>query len=103
MACILFLGLLETECKLLDGSLRIYYVLCGNCWTNHQLVVEILTSSKFPLKFCPTKWVENVSVATRAIELRQDYVTLIIEFLLRCASKRPQNNVSYNALLKHHT
>ena len=39
-----------------------------------------------------------MSVATLAIDLWQDFVTLIKEFLLHCASKWLQN-----ALLKYHT
>ena len=86
--------------------LRVMWELLDKSPARRGDVVEgqsSLTSSKFHLKFCPTRWVENVSVATRAIELWQDYMTLIKEFLLRCASKRPQNILSYDALLKHPT
>lgn len=33
---------------------------------------RILSTNKFPLKFCATRWIENVAVAQRALEVYEN-------------------------------
>ena len=54
--------------------------------------VTVSSNEIFPLKFCPTRWVENENVSQRALELWGDYVELIKEYLLQPPSKRPKDN-----------
>ena len=59
-------------------------------------------SNFFPMKFCPTRWVENAPVAERAIEVWEYIVELIKFFLLKPPSQRPKENRSFDNLVKYH-
>ena len=64
--------------------------------------VRVTSNEIFPLKFCPTRWVENENVSQRALEFWDDYVELIKEYLLQPPSKRPKDNKSVDNLVDAH-
>ena len=51
-------------------------------------------------RFCSTRWIEDESVASRAIQIWESIVKVIKQVL--SASKRPKQNKSYEALVKHY-
>ena len=77
--------------KLLDKSLLDKSPAYGG----EFLKVCTVSPPLFPMKFCATRWVENEMVASKAISI----VQLIKEYMLKPASKRPKNNVSFDNLV----
>ena len=59
-------------------------------------------SDQFPLMFCQTRWVEDVPVATRALEIWSFVVAIVEHFQALPSSRRPLNNKSCGILVKHH-
>ena len=51
-------------------------------------------------RFCSTRWIEDESVASRAIQFWESIVKVIKQVL--SASKRPKQNKSYETLVKHY-
>ena len=68
-----------------------------------DLYKSVCAAEQFPLRFCPTRWVENEPVAERAIFLWDDYVKLIKHYQQLAPSYRPKNNSSFDALVTAHT
>ena len=64
--------------------------------------ITINQSDQFPLMFCQTRWVEEVPVATRALEFWSFVVAVVEHFQALPSSWLPLNNKSYNILVKHH-
>ena len=52
--------------------------------------------------FCQTRWVKDVPVATRALEILSFVVAVVEHFQALPSSRRPLNNKSYDILVKHH-
>ena len=69
----------------------------------HDVYMRINESSTFPIKFCPTRWVENEPVTERGIDVL-DNVKAVIEYYARePPSKRPKDNNSYKTLVENQT
>ena len=64
--------------------------------------ITINRSDQFPLMFCQTRWVEDVPVATRALEIWSFVVAVVEHFQALPSSRRPFSNKSYDILVKHH-
>ena len=62
--------------KKLDGNLMLFFVCFIECFKKATLEEKdyrrILSTNKFPLKFCATQWIENVAVAQRALEVYEN-------------------------------
>ena len=56
--------------------------------------ITINRSDQFPLMFCQTRWVEDVPVATRALEIWSFVVAVVEHFQALPSSRRPLNNKS---------
>ena len=63
--------------------------------------ITINRSDQFPLMFCQTRWVEDVPVATRALEIWSFVVAVVEHFQALPSSRQPLNNKSYISV-KHH-
>ena len=59
------------------------------------------SSSKFPIKFCETRWIEDKEVAERVLEVRKSVVATIRCWGCLCKSKKPKNN-SFDTLVIHY-
>ena len=59
--------------------------------------ITINRSDQSPLMFCQTRWVEDVPVATRALEIWLFVVAAVEHFQALPSSRRP-----LNILVKHH-
>ena len=64
--------------------------------------ITINQSDQFPLMFCQTRWVEDVPVATRALEIWSFVVAVVEHFQALPSSRRPLNNKSDGILVKDH-
>ena len=64
--------------------------------------ITINRSDQFPLMFCQTRWVEDVPVATRALEIWSFVVAVVEHFQALPSSRRPLNNKSDGILVKDH-
>ena len=64
--------------------------------------VTINRSDRFPLMFYQTRWVQDVPVATRALEIWSCIEVVVEHFQPLPSSQRPLNNKSYVILVKHH-
>ena len=64
--------------------------------------ITINRSDQFPLMFCQTRWVEDVPVATRALEIWSFVLAVVEHFQALPSSWRPLSNKSYDILVKHH-
>ena len=53
-------------------------------------------------RFCSTRWFEEESVASRAIEIWESIFKVIKYQQVLSASKRPKQNKSYETLVKHY-
>ena len=64
--------------------------------------ITINRSDQFPLMFCQTRWVEDVPVATKALEI-WSFVVAVVEHLQALpSSRRPLNNKYYDIVVKNH-
>ena len=66
-----------------------------------DVYLRVGDSEKFPLKFCDTRWIEDLRVAERALEIWTSILSLIKHFEGLSVSKRPQNNKSYDRLVQN--
>ena len=66
-----------------------------------DVYLRIGDSERFPLRFCDTRWIDDVPVSNRALEIWPSIVAFINHFEGLCKSKRPQNNKSYDRLVTH--
>lgn len=81
----------EKNFKIGKFLMAIYYVFKDSPMRRALfLSYNDLQASDFPLKFCPTRWVENVRVASRALHL----IPLLRKFVLGVTSekKKPTSN-----------
>ena len=53
-------------------------------------------------RFCSARWIEDESVASRAIEIWEIIVKVIKHCQVLSASERPKQNKSYETLVKHY-
>ena len=60
------------------------------------------SSSKFPIKFCETRWIEDKEVAERALEVWESVVATIRYWESLCKSKKSKNNNSFDILVIHY-
>ena len=88
----------------LEKVLRAMWKLLDKSPARRGGYIKVCTMSPpvFPLKFCATRWIENEPVASRALDVWESFVLLIKDFLLKPASKRPQNNSSFDTLATSH-
>ena len=68
-----------------------------------EIYIRECGSSVFLMKFCQTRWIEDDSVAERAIELWPNIVKVIKYYQEQAPSYRPKNNKSYDTFVAHHT
>ena len=62
--------------------------------------ITINRSDQFPLMFCQTRWVEDVPVATRALQIWSFVLTVVEHYQALPSSWWPLSNKCY--LVKHH-
>lgn len=65
--------------------------------------LQLSITGLFPLQFIATRWTENDIVAERGVIIWGDIVKLIKFTLQKPKSKQPQDNKSYDNLVKYHT
>ena len=100
------MGLSSLGSKLLGGKLkkkfkgiwRLFY----DSLARRDTYITINRSDQFPLMFCQTRGVEDVPVATRALEIGSFVVAVVEHFQALPSSTRPFSNKSYDILVKHH-
>ena len=66
-----------------------------------ETYIRVCSSEIFPLRFCPTRWAENVNATERAISVWSNITKTMKECLSLAPNKRP-NNKSYESLLTHY-
>ena len=64
--------------------------------------ITINRSDQFPLMFCLTRWLEDVPVATGALEIWSFVVAVVEQFQALPSFRQPLNNKSYDIFVKHH-
>ena len=60
------------------------------------------SSSKFSMKFCEARWIEDKEFAERALEVWKSVVATIRYWESLCKSKKPKNNKSFATLVIHY-
>ena len=70
--------------------------------------ITTATNIDFPLRFCPTRWVENANVASRAFNIWPKVVAIVeywngLPKYKQPGKGDPKQNKSYHVLLKKHT
>ena len=65
--------------------------------------LRVSSSNLYPEKFCGIRWVENEIVASRAIDIWEDFVKLVKLYVAKAPSKQPKDNISYSNLKEYHT
>ena len=60
------------------------------------------SSSKFPIKFCETRWIEDKEVAERALKVWESVVATVRYWENLCKSKKPKNNNSFDTLVNYY-
>ena len=83
--------------KIFKGMWRLFH----DSPARRDTYITINRSDQFPL-FCQTRWVEDVPVATRALEIWSFVVAVVEHFQALPSSRRPFSNKSYDILVKHH-
>ena len=96
-----FLNGVEETSWDLENVLRAIWKLLDKSPARRGEFLKVCTLSPplFPMKFCATRWVENEMIASRAISLWESIAQLMKEYMLKPASKRPKNNVSFDNLV----
>ena len=84
--------------KIFKGMWRLFH----DSPARRDTYITINRSDQFPLMFCQTRWVEDVPVATRALEIWSFVVAVVEHFQALPSSRRPFSNKSYDILVKHH-
>ena len=99
-------GAFQTGIKASDWSLekvmKAMWRLFHDSPARRDVYIRLNSSELFTLCFCPTRWVEDEDVASRAIVM-WPFVNVIRHFQSFCRSKRPQKNGSFETLFLHHT
>lgn len=70
----------------LERFLRSLFWLFNDTYTRRTIYTQITGSDLFPLKFCSTRWVEDIRVATRAIDM-WPHVTKYVHEIIRWKTK----------------
>ena len=60
------------------------------------------SSSKYPIKFCETRWIEDKEVAERALKVWESVVAAVRYWEILCKSKKPKHNNSFDTLVIHY-
>ena len=68
----------------------------------HDVYFEKGSSSKFPIKFCETRWIKDKEVAERALEVWASVVATVRYWESLCKPKKPKNNNSFDTLVIHY-
>ena len=68
-----------------------------------DLYIKLNTNSDFPLKLCPTSWIEDEDVADRAILTWSSVQSAINHILSLSQSARPKGNISFDTLVQYHS
>ena len=84
--------------KIFKGMWRLFH----DSPARRDTYITINRSDQFPLMFCQTRWVEDVPVATRALEIGSFIVAVVKHFQALALPRRPLNNKFYDILVKHH-
>ena len=87
----------------LDRVLKAMWKLFNDSLARRELYINLNRSDNFLLMLCQTRWVEDESVASRAINIWTFVVSAINHYESLSKSKRPKNNKSYDLLVKHMT
>ena len=87
----------------LDRVLKAMWKLFNDSPARRDLYINLNRSDSFPLMFCQARWVEDESVASRAIDVWKFVVSVINHYESLLKSKRSKNNKSYDLLAKHMT
>ena len=87
----------------LKKVLQSMFKLFNDSPARREVYIKLSGTDKFAIRFCPTRWTENESVAERAINVWDAYVSVIEYYSKLCASKQPQKNKSYDTLQAHYT
>ena len=80
--------------KVLQSMWKLFHDSCAR----KDVYILVAESQVFAMRFCPTRWTENEDVAERAINVWDQFVTVIEHFTKLPASKQPKNNTSYDSL-----
>ena len=94
-------GVVKNEWPI-DKVLRGMFKLLNKSPARRAEYLRTSGNSLYPEKFCPTRWVENESVAQRGIEIWDGFVKYIKEIVAQPPSKRPKDNISFDNLVKYH-
>ena len=68
----------------------------------HDVYLKEQSSSKFQIKFCETRWIEDKEVAERALKVWESVVATVRYWEILCKSKKPKNNNSFDTLVIHY-
>ena len=93
-------GMQKTEWGL-GKLLKAMHKILDESPARRDVYLRVGDSEKFPLKFCDTRWIEDLRVAERALEIWTSILSLIKHFEGLSVSKRPQNNKSYDRLVQN--
>ena len=85
----------------LGPLLRAMYKIFDESPARHDVYIRV-GSSAFPLKFCSTRWIEDLPVAERALIVWPSLVSTVKYWMSLCPSKRPQKNKSFDTLVEHY-
>ena len=100
-------GAFQTGIKASDWSLekvmKAMWRLFHDSPARRDVYIRLNSSELFPLRFYPTRRVEDEDVASRAIVTWPFVVNVIRHFQSLCPSKRSQKNGSFDTLVLHHT
>ena len=87
----------------LKKVLQSMFKLFNESPARRDVYIKLNGTDKFAIRFCPTRWTENESVAERAINVWDCYVSVMDYYTKLCASRKPQNNKSCDTLRAHYT
>ena len=68
----------------------------------HDVYLKEQSSSKFQIKFCETRWIEDKEVAERALKVWKSVVATVRYWENLCKSKKPKNNNSFDTLVYYY-
>ena len=75
----------------LDKVLKSMWKVFQDSPARRDIYVRVSKSTIFPMKFCPTRWVENVTVAEQAINTWFSVLTVVKYYEGLAPSKGPKN------------
>lgn len=98
-------GSLQTAFKETDWSidkiLKAMWQLFHDSPARRETYIRVTGCNIFPKQFCQTRWTENVDVVSKGMDVWENVVKTIKEFLSLAKSKRPKNK-SYKVLVDNH-